>query len=107
MLVALDCMVSESRARAVLGTIVEDEEGKTGDGIYRLAEVQMHSLLHGEGMIILGLIVPFGDACSHGTTPIITIGASRQSSHGNGLCLQLFTALLVILNGAWAPKLMA
>ena len=31
MLVALDCKVSEFRARAVLGTIVEDEEDKTGD----------------------------------------------------------------------------
>ena len=59
MLVALDCKVSEFRARAVLGTIVEDEEGKTGDGISHLAEVQMHSLLHGEGMIFSVLVVPF------------------------------------------------
>ena len=29
-----------------------------------------------------------------------------KSSHGNGLCLQLFTAL-PLKNDAWAPKLMA
>ena len=45
-----------------------------------LADVQMHALLHGSmwGMIFSVVIMRFGDACSLGTTPITTIGASRQ-----------------------------
>ena len=47
-LVGLDCMVSgKFRARAVLGTTARMNKGKTGDGILYLAEVQLHSFLHG------------------------------------------------------------
>ena len=75
-----------------------------------LADVQMHALLHGSmwGMIFSVVIMRFGDACSHGTTPMTTIGASRQEQSWQWLKNYRYIPFCFSSwNGAWGPKCMA